>query len=109
MLDFLEAMMILCFGISWPISIYKSWRSRTAKGKSVMFEYFILAGYFFGMTRKAIQIYIGATSGWTFWLALVFYVLNTIEIIIDICLYYRNVRLDKLREASGGAVSDTMM
>ena len=29
----LEALMILCFGLSWPLSIYKSWTSRTAKGK----------------------------------------------------------------------------
>ena len=38
--DLLEALMILCFGISWPLSIYKSWKSRTAKGKSLTFELF---------------------------------------------------------------------
>ena len=31
--DLMEAVMILCFGLSWPISIRKSWVSRTAKGK----------------------------------------------------------------------------
>ena len=36
--DLLEALMILCFGLSWPISIRKSWISRTAKGKSLFFE-----------------------------------------------------------------------
>ena len=29
--DLLETLMILCFGLSWPISIRKSWISRTAK------------------------------------------------------------------------------
>ena len=32
MTDLLETLMILCFGLSWPISIRKSWRSRTNKG-----------------------------------------------------------------------------
>ena len=39
--DLMEAVMILCFGLSWPISIRKSWVSRTAKGKSLFFECFI--------------------------------------------------------------------
>ena len=30
----LEALMILCFGLSWPLSIYKSWTSRTAKERA---------------------------------------------------------------------------
>ena len=36
--DLMEAVMILCFGLSWPISIRKSWVSRTAKGKSLFFR-----------------------------------------------------------------------
>ena len=39
MTDLLEALMILCFGISWPISIQKSWVARTAKGKSVYLDW----------------------------------------------------------------------
>ena len=66
----LEALMILCFGLSWPLSIYKSWTSRTAKGKSL---------YFF--------------------LAWAFYFLNIAEITVDMVLYFRNVKLDKKREA----------
>ena len=46
--------MILCFGLSWPISIRKSWISRTAKGKSLFFEFFIWIGYVFGIARKVI-------------------------------------------------------
>lgn len=33
MAELLEAMMVLSFGISWPASIIKSYRARTAKGK----------------------------------------------------------------------------
>ena len=43
--DLLEALTIFCFGLSWPISIRKSWVSRTAKGKSLFFEVFLLVGY----------------------------------------------------------------
>ena len=52
MTDLLEALMILCFGLSWPISIRKSWISRTAQGKSLFFEFFIWIGYIFGIARK---------------------------------------------------------
>ena len=93
--DLLEALMILCFGLSWPISIRKSWISRTAKGKSLFFEFFIWIGYIFGIVRKVILWFAGAGEGWLFYLSWFFYVLNIVEISIDMALYFRNVRLDK--------------
>ena len=97
--DLLEALTIFCFGLSWPISIRKSWISRTAKGKSLFFEVFLLIGYAFGITRKIIQVAEGS-SGFIFYLSFFFYVLNFIEIGIDIALYFRNVKLDKAAEAA---------
>lgn len=35
MADFLEALMLLCFGLSWPVSLIKNIRSGTAKGMSL--------------------------------------------------------------------------
>lgn len=52
MANTLEALMILCFGLSWPISIRKSLVSRTAKGKSLFFEMLIWVGYILGVARK---------------------------------------------------------
>ena len=75
--DLFEALTIFCFGLSWPISIRKSWVSRTAKGKSLFFEIFL---------------------GFIFYLSFFFYVLNFIEISIDVALYFRNTKLDKLAE-----------
>ncbi len=97
--DLLEAIMILCFGLSWPISIRKSWISKTAKGKSVFFEFFIWVGYIFGIVRK-FMLWGAATAplGWLFYLGWAFYFLNIIEISIDMLLYIRNVKLDKARE-----------
>jgi len=95
--DFLEALTIFCFGLSWPISIRKSWISRTAKGKSLFFELFLLLGYAFGIARKIIQATEGS-EGFIFFLSFFFYVVNFIAISIDVALYFRNVRLDKERE-----------
>ena len=107
LIDLFEALTIFCFGLSWPISIRKSYVSRTAKGKSLFFEVFLLVGYAFGIARKIIQVsalgYPLASSGTlgtiVFILSFVFYVLNFIEISVDVGLYFRNTKLDKLREA----------
>lgn len=104
--DLFEALTIFCFGLSWPISIRKSLISRTAKGKSLFFEVFLLIGYAFGIARKIIQItalnYPVSTETLPtviFYLSFFFYVLNFIEISIDVALYFRNTKLDKEREA----------
>ena len=103
--DILEALTILCFGLSWPVSIHKSWVSRTAKGKSVVFEVILLVGYAIGIVRKVIQVGEGA-SGFIFWLGFCFYVLNFIQICIDMALYARNVRLDREREVAAALKSE---
>ncbi|MCC8142254.1 MAG: hypothetical protein LIO56_06975 [Lachnospiraceae bacterium] len=99
-INLFEALMIICFGISWPISIYKSVKSRTAKGKSLSFELFVWVGYIFGITRKILQISAGTGLDWLFYLGLIFYLLNIVEITIDIALYFRNRKLDMQRDAS---------
>ena len=93
-----ETVMILCFGLSWPISIRKSWISRTAKGKSLFFEVFIWIGYIFGILAKFLVLEEKGPQPWVFYLAWAFYCLNFIEITFDILLYFRNVKLDKQRE-----------
>lgn len=99
--DLLEALMILCFGLSWPISIRKSWISRTAKGKSLFFEFFIWIGYIFGIVRKFMLLSAAtAPLGWLFYLGFAFYFLNMAEITVDMALFFRNSKLDKEREAA---------
>lgn len=89
--QFFEAAMIICFGLSWPLSVLKSWRSRTTRGKSLFFEIFILVGYLCGIAGKIIT----QTITYVF----VFYIINAVMVLIDLALYYRNSRLDKI-EAS---------
>lgn len=93
--DLFEVLMILAFGISWPISIRKSWKSRTAKGKSVSFAFFIWTGYIFGLCRKMLLVTANPEQDWLFYLGWFFYAFNLITVTIDIVLYCRNVRLDK--------------
>lgn len=94
--------MILCFGLSWPISIYRSYVSGTAKGKSIFFEVFLWVGYIFGIIRKLIQYFdpTGTGLNFLFYLGLVFYFLNIIEITVDMALYFRNRKLDMARDAA---------
>ncbi len=99
--DLLEAITIFCFGLSWPLSIRKSYVSRTAKGKSLFFQVFILIGYAVGIVRKLIQFVAMDASGFIFFLSAIFYVLNFIMISIDVVLYFRNTKLDKERDAAG--------
>lgn len=103
--ELFEALTILCFGLSWPVSIRKSLISRTAKGKSLFFEVFLLVGYAFGIARKIIQVaalgypLTGGMGAFIFYLGFFFYCLNFVEISIDVALYFRNTKLDKLRDA----------
>lgn len=89
MSQFLEALMVVLFGISWPLNIIKSVRSRTAKGKSLPFLIFIWTGYIAGIASKLVA----GNITYVF----VFYVLNLIMVSIDFCLYFRNVKLDRER------------
>ena len=82
-----EAAMVICFGISWPLSIVKSLKSKTAKGKSLIFMLFIFVGYIFGISAKLVA------NNITY--VFVFYVINLLMVGFDICLYFRNRKLDK--------------
>ncbi len=86
-----EAAMIICFGFSWPLSVYKSIKSRTTKGKSLLFECLVWMGYVCGISGKII------THNITY--VFVFYVINIIMVSIDLGFYYRNYKLDKLADA----------
>ena len=96
-MELLEAGMVICFGISWPLSIIKSFKARTAKGKSLLFLCLIFFGYIAGIISKLInEAYMASFS--QKWYVLVFYVLNFIMVGADLVLYIRNKKLDKEAE-----------
>lgn len=97
MSELFEIIMIVSFGASWPLNVYKSYKARTAKGKSLGFLCLILFGYVAGILSKLInETYMDSFA--SKWYVLFFYVLNFIMVALDLCLYVRNYRLDKAND-----------
>ena len=94
LMEILEAGMVICFGISWPLSIIKSFKARTAKGKSLLFLMFIFIGYVSGIAWKMIAFANGAGISYP----TIFYFINLIMVGTDIVLYFRNRALDAKAE-----------
>lgn len=94
MSELFEIIMIVSFGASWPMNVYKSYKARTAKGKSLGFLCLIFFGYIAGIISKLInESYMASISDK--WYVLFFYVLNLIMVGADLLLYARNRKLDK--------------
>ena len=95
MSEILEIIMIVSFGASWPLNVMKSYRARTAKGKSLPFLCLILFGYVAGISSKLVnEAYMAAFA--EKWYVLFFYCLNFVMVFLDLILYFRNRQLDKL-------------
>ena len=82
MVTVFESVMLICFGISWPISVYKSITSKSTKGKSVVFTAAIILGYIAGIAGKIVG------SNFNYVLAL--YILNLAFVSVDFVLYFVN-------------------
>ncbi len=93
MSEFFEILMIVSFGASWPLNVIKSYKARTAKGKSLPFLLLIFFGYIAGIISKFINpVYMASVS--EKWYVLFFYFLNLTMVGVDLLLYVRNKRLD---------------
>lgn len=90
MVTVFESIMLVCFGISWPISVYKSATSRSTKGKSVVFTFAIILGYIAGI--------IGKIVGGNLNYVLALYIINLAFVSVDLILYFVNRRREKLAE-----------
>ena len=84
-----EALMLICFGLSWPFSIARAIRDKSSKGKSLLFLILLDLAYICGILHKVLV----DTD-----IVLILYALNFVLVSIDIALYLRNTRLDKLKE-----------
>lgn len=94
MAEFLEIVMIVSFGASWPMNVIKSYKARTTKGKSLPFLCLIFFGYIAGIASKLLnEAYMLVFSAK--WYVLFFYVLNLIMVGADLCLYIRNYKIDR--------------
>ena len=76
-----EIIMLICFGAAWPFSIYRSWKSHSTKGKSLLFMIIVMVGYIAGVLHK---IYFDHD------LVIYLYGLNFLMVAVDVTLYLRN-------------------
>lgn len=91
LLQIFEVLMLLCFGASWPVAVLRAWKARTAKGASLTSVLLILAGYAMGILNKIVNQ--------QFNYVLLFYFFNFTIVAVYGILLYRNIRLDRERDA----------
>lgn len=82
-----ESIMLICFGLSWPLNVIKAYKARTAKGTSLPFILLITLGYLAGISAKLLTHQINYV--------LVVYLINLVIVFTNILVYFRNVALDK--------------
>lgn len=85
-MSFFEAVMLLCFGVSWPISIAKSLRTKKVAGKSPLFMIIIFLGYLSGIVHKLLYDPDGV---------IVLYILNAVLVAVDLSLYFHYLPLER--------------
>lgn len=85
-----ETGMLLCFGASWPLNLIKAWRSRTAVGQSFWFLLVVNVGYISGIVHKIL---------YSPDIVMVLYVINFLMVFANICVWFRNKKLDRQKTA----------
>lgn len=86
MASMLETVMLICFGLSWPLSVYKNIKARSAKNMSLQFTLLIMIGYVAGITAK---LYNGVYG-----YVLAVYLLNLVMVSANLVVYFINRRYD---------------
>lgn len=82
-----ETIMLLCFGLSWPINVIKAYKARTAAATSLPFILLIFIGYIAGITAKIV------THQFNY--VFLVYLINLAIVVLNVAVYFRNVALDK--------------
>ena len=95
MSSILETVMLICFGFSWPMSVVRNYRAKTAKSMSLPFNVMILVGYVSGIVAKIITHSEG--------IVLAVYFFNLIMVSANLILYFINRRADRIADALKGS------
>jgi hypothetical protein len=85
--SFFEVLMLLCFACSWPISIFKSLRTKVVIGKSPIFMIIIILGYAFGIIHK-----LQNDPDLVTWL----YLFNLLIVSFDLVLYFIYIKRNRM-------------
>ena len=89
-----EFIMLACFGLSWPISVYKSIKSKSTQGKSIVFIIAIIIGYISGIIGKIVNHQLTYV--------LMIYCFNLIVVSVDLVLFFINRKNEKKILEKGG-------
>ena len=89
-----EILMLVCFGMAWPFSIYKSYTTWQVGSKSLIFLVALFLGYISGVLHKVFYLYDPV---------IFLYMLNGTMVGIDIALYIRNRMYQVKRSAEAAA------
>ena len=88
----LEVIMLALFGFSWPFNLIKSIKSKSTKGKSLLFLILIDIGYISGITSKFfLESFVWSTDWWVF----AIYVINFSFVSADLVMYFINRKREK--------------
>jgi hypothetical protein len=90
-----EVFMLVCFGVSWPISIAKALRTRVVAGKSPIFMVIVILGYTSGIAHKLLF-----SRDWV----IVLYAINLVMVAIDLMLYVKFYRSHENHRAKSGVM-----
>ncbi len=82
MAQILLSTMLVCFGVSWPISIIRTLRAKRVDGKSLLFLILIFTGYIAGTLSEIVN-----APGEMPRLIILLYLLNLTTVGIDMLLY----------------------
>ena len=98
MSEILEIVMLICFGFFFFFYLRKAYKNRSIKGISLIFYCLIELGYVAGIISKFLnEAYMASFS--TKWYVLIFYFINLIVVGLNILVYFRNRRLERLETA----------
>lgn len=82
-----ESIMLICFGLSWPLNVIKAYKARTTQGTSLPFILLIVTGYIAGIIAKVISRQLNYV--------LIVYLLNLVIVSLNVVVYFRNLSIDK--------------
>ncbi|MCD6396913.1 MAG: hypothetical protein J7L71_05195 [Spirochaetaceae bacterium] len=82
-----EIIMLICFGMACPFSIYKSWKTKENGSKSLIFLTALIIGYISGIIHKILYNFDGV---------IFLYILNAVMVFIEIIFFIQNKKRFKL-------------
>lgn len=86
MTEIFESIMLICFGLSWPMAVVKNIRAHSAKAMSLPFILLIIGGYLAGISAKI--------SARNYSYVLVIYAVNLLFVSANLVVYFINRHYD---------------